>query len=145
MIKTLLQFELYSILESLVTMDDSMIHILQKVNHPISDKILSMVDDKGQINTDEDMRDTSLIIVGDTPDSVIFQRQGRALNLNDKLKIGRLVKKIDKYTINNGKYGYYIIFNNKFYSIPKDYDVKTLTKEMCDVIIKIPKKVFKKG
>lgn len=96
MIKTLLQFELYSILESMVTMDDSMIHILQKVNHPLSDKILSMVDDKGQINTDEDMRDTSLIMVGDTPDSVIFQRQGRPLNLNDKIKIGRLVKKIDK-------------------------------------------------
>jgi DNA topoisomerase-1 len=63
---------------------------------------------------------------------------------NDGNVSNTLVKKIDKYTINNGKYGYYIIFNNKFYSIPKDYDVKTLTKEMCDVIIKIPKKVFKK-
>ena len=52
--------------------------------------------------------------------------------------------KIDKYTIKNGPYGYYILFNKKFYSIPKEYDVNTLTKELCDTIIKIPKKVFKK-
>jgi DNA topoisomerase-1 len=52
--------------------------------------------------------------------------------------------KIDKYTIKNGPYGYYILFNKKFYSIPKNYDVNTLTKELCDTIIKIPKKTFKK-
>jgi hypothetical protein len=81
--------------ESMVQMDDSMIKILQKVNHPVSDKILSLVDDEGMIQTKTDMKDTNLIMVGDTPDSVIYQREGRPLNLNDKIKIGRWVKKVD--------------------------------------------------
>lgn len=53
-------------------------------------------------------------------------------------------KKIDKYTIKNGQYGYYILYNKKFYSIPKDYDIEKLTKDACDIIVKLPKKVYKK-
>ena len=51
-------------------------------------------------------------------------------------------KVIDKYKIKNGPYGYYILFNKKFYSIPKEYDIDLLDKEKCDTIIKIPKKKF---
>ena len=51
---------------------------------------------------------------------------------------------IDKYTIKNGKYGPYIIFEKKFYTIPKEYDYTKLTKDDCDKIIKIPKKEFSK-
>ena len=49
--------------------------------------------------------------------------------------------KIDKYIIKNGQYGYYILYNKKFYSIPKDYDIQKLTKDACDIIVKLPKKV----
>jgi len=55
-----------------------------------------------------------------------------------------LINKIDKYTIKNGPYGYYIIYNKKFYNIPKEYDIDKLTKEICDIIIKIPKKKYVK-
>ena len=51
---------------------------------------------------------------------------------------------IDKFTIKEGPYGYYILFNKKFYSIPKEYDIDKLTKEQCEEIIKIPKKTYKK-
>jgi DNA topoisomerase-1 len=53
-------------------------------------------------------------------------------------------KKIDNYTIKVGQYGPYILYNNKFYSIPKEYDLEKLTKKECDDIIKIPKKKFEK-
>ena len=55
-----------------------------------------------------------------------------------------IINKIDKYTIKNGPYGPYIEFNKKFFSIPKEYDINNLTKESCDIIIKIPKKKFVK-
>ena len=51
-------------------------------------------------------------------------------------------KKIDKYVIKNGPYGYYILYNKKFFSIPKTYDIDVLSKADCDVIIKLPKKVY---
>jgi len=54
------------------------------------------------------------------------------------------VKKIDKYLIKNGQYGPYIQVDKKFFSIPKEYDLDKITKEDCDKIIKIPKKVYKK-
>ena len=72
------------------------------------------------------------------------------ISLEDAIKcIGGIspngvVSKIDKYTIKNGQYGPYIEYNKKFFSIPKEYDVNTLTKEQCAFIIKIPKKVYKK-
>lgn len=47
--------------------------------------------------------------------------------------------KIDKYTIKEGPYGFYILYNKKFYNIPKSYDIDKLTKENCVEIIKIPK------
>ena len=55
-----------------------------------------------------------------------------------------LINKIDKYTIKNGPYGHYIEYDKKFYNIPKEYDIDKLTKELCDIIIKIPKKAYKK-
>jgi len=47
--------------------------------------------------------------------------------------------KIDKYTIKEGPYGFYILYNKKFYNIPKNYEIDKLTKENCVEIIKIPK------
>lgn len=61
-----------------------------------------------------------------------------------KKSVSNLISKIDKYTIKNGPYGYYIELDKKFYSIPKEYDVNSLTKEMCAIIIKIPKKKYSK-
>jgi DNA topoisomerase-1 len=63
---------------------------------------------------------------------------------NEKNEKKGTIKKIDKYIIKNGPYGYYIEHNKKFFSIPKEYDVEKLTKSDCDVIIKIPKKTYKK-
>jgi DNA topoisomerase-1 len=55
-----------------------------------------------------------------------------------------LLNKIDKYTIKTGQYGPYIEYEKKFYNIPKEYDIEKLTKEICDTIIKLPKKTYKK-
>ena len=53
------------------------------------------------------------------------------------------VKKINKYVIKTGKYGPYILYNSKFYSIPKQYDLDKLTEDECKFIISIPKKKYK--
>jgi DNA topoisomerase-1 len=53
-------------------------------------------------------------------------------------------KKIDDYTIKEGPYGPYILYNKKFYSIPKEYDLEKITKKDCCEIIKIPKKKYVK-
>jgi len=81
----------------------------------------------------------------------LLENMDENINIDDAIKCiindnekNKDTIKIDKYTIKNGPYGYYILFNKKFYSIPKEYDVTTLTKELCDTIIKIPKKTFKK-
>jgi DNA topoisomerase-1 len=81
----------------------------------------------------------------------LLESMDENININDAIKCidtkdGQNTDtiKIDKYTIKNGPYGYYILFNKKFYSIPKEYDVTTLTKELCATIIKIPKKIYKK-
>jgi DNA topoisomerase-1 len=50
----------------------------------------------------------------------------------------------NKYKIKNGQYGYYILYNKKFYNIPKEYDIEKLDKEQCEIIIKLPKKAYKK-
>lgn len=52
--------------------------------------------------------------------------------------------KIGKFIIKDGPYGKYIDYNKKFYSIPKEYDIERLTKEDCEIIIKLPKKQYKK-
>jgi DNA topoisomerase-1 len=49
-----------------------------------------------------------------------------------------IIKKIDKYEIRIGKYGPYILYNNKFYSI-KDKNPNDITKNDCDKIVKIKK------
>jgi DNA topoisomerase-1 len=66
-------------------------------------------------------------------------------NVNDtKTEANKgLIKKIDKYDIKNGPYGHYILYNKKFFSIPKTYDIDVLSKADCDVIIKLPKKIYK--
>jgi len=51
-------------------------------------------------------------------------------------------KKIGKYIIKEGPHGPYILYNKKFYSIPKEYIIENLTSENCDTIIKLPKKKF---
>ncbi len=55
-----------------------------------------------------------------------------------------VIKVIDNYSIRNGPYGYYILYNKKFFNIPKEYNVDNLTKEDCEKIIKIPKKKYTK-
>lgn len=57
---------------------------------------------------------------------------------------GGVIKKIGKYNIKNGQYGMYIEYNKKFFSIPKNYVLETLTKEHCEYIIALPKKIYKK-
>ena len=63
--------------------------------------------------------------------------------LNEAIKLidnyqTNVIKKIDKYEIRTGKYGPYILYNKKFYSI-KDKDPNDITKEDCDKIVKIKK------
>ena len=63
--------------------------------------------------------------------------------LNEAIKLidnyqTNVIKKIDKYEIRTGKYGPYILYNKKFYSI-KDKDPSDITKEDCDKIVKIKK------
>lgn len=62
-------------------------------------------------------------------------------NTNTKNEI---LKNIGDYTIRNGQYGPYILYNKKFFSIPKEYEIDLLTKENCDTIIKLPKKKYMK-
>jgi DNA topoisomerase-1 len=63
--------------------------------------------------------------------------------LNEAIKLidnyqTNMIKKFDKYEIRTGKYGPYILYNKKFYSI-KDKDPNDITKEDCDKIVKIKK------
>jgi DNA topoisomerase-1 len=70
----------------------------------------------------------------------------KCINGNEKSEENKsLIKKIDKYEIKNGPYGYYILYNKKFFSIPKTYDIEVLSKADCDVIVKLPKKIYKKN
>ena len=62
---------------------------------------------------------------------------------NSEVKTNIIIDK--KYTIKNGPYGYYILYNKKFYNIPKEYDIDKIDKEQCEIIIKIPKKKYKKN
>jgi DNA topoisomerase-1 len=60
-----------------------------------------------------------------------------AIKLIDNYK-SNVIQKIDNYEIRIGKYGPYILYNKKFYSI-KDKDPENITKEECDKIVKIKK------
>ena len=69
------------------------------------------------------------------------------INLEDAIKCiehttDKSIKKIDKYTIKNGPYGYYIHYEKNFYNIPKEYDLDKITKEECEKIISTPKKKY---
>ena len=66
------------------------------------------------------------------------------LTLEDAIKciegsVAKSSTKIDNFIIKEGQYGPYIIYNNKFYKIPKKYDLKNLNKKDCEEIIKIKK------
>jgi DNA topoisomerase-1 len=80
----------------------------------------------------------------------LLENMDENLSLEDAIKcIENTIKtnpviKVDKYTIKNGPYGYYIQYEKKFYNIPKEYDIEKLTKENCDIIVKLPKKTYKK-
>lgn len=80
----------------------------------------------------------------------LLENMDENLSLEDAIRcIENTIKtnsviKVDKYTIKNGPYGYYIQYEKKFYNIPKEYDVEKLTKENCDIIVKLPKKTYKK-
>lgn len=62
--------------------------------------------------------------------------------------VNKLIKTIGKYSIRNGPYGPYILYDKKFYSIPDTTVPEDLTEEMCKIIIKLvkekPKKPYKK-
>jgi DNA topoisomerase-1 len=66
----------------------------------------------------------------------------------DATSTNKLIKTIGKYSIRNGPYGHYILYDKIFYSIPKTTVPEDLTEEMCKVIIKLekekPKKPYKK-
>lgn len=66
----------------------------------------------------------------------------------DATSANKLIKTIGKYSIRNGPYGPYILYDKKFYSIPDTTVPEDLTEEMCKVIIKLakekPKKPYKK-
>jgi DNA topoisomerase-1 len=86
-------------------------------------------------------------IVYDNNNYKILENMDENLSLEDAISCitnkSNSVKKIDNYIIKNGQYGPYIEFNKKFYNIPKEYDSEKLTKEICDIIVKIPKKIYK--
>lgn len=59
----------------------------------------------------------------------------------------KILRKIGNYSIGNGQYGYYILFESKFYSLQEGVDIQKLTEEQCKEIISEGKKskgTFKK-
>ena len=95
MITNLFSFQLVKILESYVQLDDQFIEMLHKIDHPISSEIIDMIDDRNFINTESDLKDTTVIYTSQKPDEIIYKRQNRELNTSDKMKIGKFVKKIN--------------------------------------------------
>jgi DNA topoisomerase-1 len=55
------------------------------------------------------------------------------------------IKSIGKYQIRNGKFGPYILYDKKFFSIGKDYNPAELTEEDCKKIVSVKKKKFVKN
>jgi len=56
----------------------------------------------------------------------------------------KIIKKIGNYSIGNGQYGHYILFESKFYSLQKDIDIEKLNEDMCNEIVLQGKKDIKK-
>jgi DNA-directed RNA polymerase subunit L len=61
MITNLLDFQLNKVLESLVQLDDQVIEMLHKIEHPISNDIISMIDNNKFIDTESDLKDITVI------------------------------------------------------------------------------------
>ncbi len=95
MITNLIEFQFCKLLESLVQLDSQFIDVLHQIDHPISQEILSMVDDKDFIDTESDLKDISVVYLSQSPDEINYKRRGRDLNYSDKMKIGKFVKKIN--------------------------------------------------
>jgi DNA topoisomerase-1 len=55
------------------------------------------------------------------------------------------IKSIGKYQIRNGKFGPYILYDKKFFSIGKEYNPAELTEEDCKKIVSVKKKKFVKN
>lgn len=98
MITNLLDFQLHKVLESLVQLDDQVIEMLHKIEHPISNDILSMIDDNKFIDTESDLKDITVIHLSQKPDEINYKRRNRELNSSDRMKVGKFLKKIsNKY------------------------------------------------
>jgi DNA topoisomerase-1 len=63
-------------------------------------------------------------------------------NTNDNKS--NIILNLGKYIVKNGPYGPYIHYDKKFYKIGKNYNPSELTIELCEKIIKEPKKDYKK-
>jgi hypothetical protein len=95
MIKNLFEFEFSILLESLIQLDNQVIEMLHKIDHPISDEIIGMIHDENFIDTESDLKDITTIYLSEKPDEINYKRKNRELNLADKMKIGKFVKKIN--------------------------------------------------
>jgi DNA topoisomerase-1 len=52
----------------------------------------------------------------------------------------KILKKLGNYSIGNGQYGYYILFESKFYSLSQSVTIEKLTEENCKEIVAQGKK-----
>jgi len=95
MITNLIEFQFCKILESLVQLDAQFIEMLHQIDHPISQEIIGMIDDRNFIDTESDLKDISTIYLSQSPDEINYKRSNRDLNSSDKMKIGKFVKKIN--------------------------------------------------
>jgi topoisomerase IA-like protein len=59
-------------------------------------------------------------------------------------KQSKILKKIGKYSILNGKFGLCILCDSKFYSLPNGIDINALCEETCKEIVSQNKKSGKK-
>lgn len=102
MIKSLFEFEFNLILESLIQLDDQVVEMLHKIDHPISHEILGMLHDENFIDTESDLKDITTIYLSEKPDEIHYKRQNREFNTADRMKIGKFIKKINnKYDPTN--------------------------------------------
>jgi hypothetical protein len=95
MITNLIDFQLSKVLESLVQLDGQVIEMLHKIDHPISDEIISMIDDNNFIDTESDLKDISVVYLSQKPDEINYKRKNRELNSADIMKVGKFLKKIN--------------------------------------------------
>jgi len=94
MIKNLKDFELTLILESLVQLGDDFVTLLNQIDNPISDELLSMTDDENRINSEVDMKNIERIDISKIPDEINYKKVDKNLNPKDTMKVGKFLKKI---------------------------------------------------